>query len=47
MVVTQLVMAAIMTMTPIHMKAHGHGLGATGLVIAIHIGAMYLPSPQR
>ncbi|WP_350308756.1 MFS transporter [Sanguibacter hominis] len=45
MVVTQIVMAAIMTMTPIHMKAHGHGLGATGLVIAIHIGAMYLPSP--
>lgn len=45
MVVTQVVMAAIMTMTPIHMKAHGHGLGATGLVIAIHVGAMYLPSP--
>ena len=45
MVVTQVVMAAIMTMTPIHMQAHGHDLGATGLVIAIHVGAMYLPSP--
>lgn len=45
MVVTQVVMAAIMTMTPVHMAANGHGLGATGLVIAIHVGAMYLPSP--
>lgn len=26
------------------MKHHGHGLGDVGLVIGIHIGAMYLPS---
>ncbi|GAA2865677.1 MFS transporter [Nonomuraea rubra] len=45
MVLTQLVMVAIMTMTPIHMHGHGHGTAASGLVIAIHIGAMYLPSP--
>ena len=45
MVVTQVVMVAIMTMTPIHMAGHGHDLGATGLVIAVHVGAMYLPSP--
>ena len=45
MIVTQVVMTAVMTMTPIHMRDHGHGLGATGLVIAIHIGCMYLPSP--
>jgi MFS family permease len=45
MVFTQLVMVAVMTMTPIHMQAHGHDLQATGLVIAVHIGAMYLPSP--
>jgi MFS family permease len=45
MVLTQLVMVAVMTMTPVHMKAHGHDLTATGLVIAVHIGAMYLPSP--
>lgn len=44
MVLTQIVMAAIMTMTPIHMKHHGHGLSEIGLVIGIHIGAMYLPS---
>lgn len=45
MVMTQLVMVAIMTMTPIHMQAHGHDLAATGLVIGIHVGAMFLPSP--
>lgn len=45
MVVAQLVMVAIMTMTPIHMAHHGHGLSATGAVIAAHIAGMYLPSP--
>jgi len=45
MVLTQLVMVAVMTMTPVHMQAHGHDLHATGLVIAVHIAAMYLPSP--
>ncbi|KES06035.1 MFS transporter [Streptomyces toyocaensis] len=45
MVLTQLVMVAIMTMTPVHMHDHGHGTAASGLVIAVHIGAMYLPSP--
>ncbi len=44
MILTQIVMTAIMTMTPIHMRHHGHGLGAVGLVIGFHIGAMYLPS---
>ncbi|MEV4565997.1 MFS transporter [Nonomuraea sp. NPDC049419] len=45
MAFTQLVMVAIMTMTPVHMRDHGHGTAAAGLVIAVHIGAMYLPSP--
>jgi MFS family permease len=45
MVIAQLVMAAIMTMTPVHMEHHGHGLGATGFVIGAHIAGMYLPSP--
>ena len=44
MVLTQIAMVAIMTMTPVHMRAHHHGLGDVGLVIGIHIGAMYLPS---
>ena len=45
MIVTQIVMIAVMTMTPIHMRDHGHGLGATGLVISIHVAAMFLPAP--
>ena len=44
MVLTQVAMVAIMTMTPIYMQHHGHGLAETGMVIGIHIGAMYLPS---
>ncbi|MDY8094901.1 MFS transporter [Paenibacillus polymyxa] len=44
MVLTQIVMIAIMTMTPVHMKSHGHGLGAVGMVIGIHVAAMYFPS---
>ncbi len=45
MVLTQIVMVAIMTMTPVHMHDHGHGTAAAGLVIAVHVAAMYLPSP--
>lgn len=45
MVLTQLAMVATMTMTPVHMRAHHHGLAEVGLVIGIHIGAMYFPSP--
>ncbi|GHA70873.1 hypothetical protein GCM10010330_24540 [Streptomyces tendae] len=45
MILTRLVMVAIMTMTPVHMHDHGHSTAASGLVIGIHIGAMYLPSP--
>lgn len=44
MILTQIVMVAIMTMTPVHMGHHGHGLSAVGLVIGFHVGAMYLPS---
>ncbi|WCN37484.1 MFS transporter [Aneurinibacillus uraniidurans] len=44
MVLTQIVMVALMTMTPVHMRHHGHGLQEVGMVIGFHIGAMYLPS---
>jgi MFS family permease len=44
MVLTQVTMIAIMTMTPVHMLMHGHGLELIGLVIGVHVGAMYLPS---
>ncbi|WP_235879130.1 MFS transporter [Saccharopolyspora karakumensis] len=45
LVLSQLVMVAVMTMTPVHMHAHGLGTAASGLVIAVHVGAMFLPSP--
>lgn len=44
MVLTQIVMVAIMTMTPVYMKHHGHSLSQVGMVIGIHVAAMYLPS---
>lgn len=44
MVISQIVMVAIMTMTPIHMRAHDHALGAVGLVIGLHVAGMWLPS---
>ncbi|MCS0637451.1 MFS transporter [Streptomyces sp. LP05-1] len=45
MTVGQLVMVAVMTMTPVHMAGHGHGDHATGLAIAAHVAGMFLPSP--
>ena len=44
MVLTQVAMVAIMTMTPVHMRHHQHGLGQIGIVISMHIAAMFLPS---
>lgn len=44
MILTQIVMVAIMTMTPVHMGHHGHSLRDVGMIIGVHIGAMYLPS---
>jgi MFS family permease len=44
MVLTQVAMVAIMTMTPVHMRHHQHGLGQIGFVISMHIAAMFLPS---
>lgn len=45
MALAQLIMVAIMTMTPVHMHDHGQSTAASGFVIALHVGAMYLPSP--
>lgn len=42
---TNLVMAAIMAIAPVHLHEHGHGLGFVGLVIAIHVLGMFLPAP--
>ncbi|MBD8033208.1 MFS transporter [Solibacillus merdavium] len=44
LVMSHVVMVAIMTMTPIHMEHAGSGLSLIGLVISMHVAAMYLPS---
>lgn len=44
LILSQVVMVAIMTMTPVHMKHHGSTLTAVGMVIGLHVAAMYLPS---
>lgn len=45
MVLAQAVMVAVMSMTPVHLRDHDHGLGIVGIVIGVHIAFMYLPSP--
>ena len=45
MVGAQFVMVAMMSMTPLHMSGHGHGLGVIGFIISLHIAGMYLFSP--
>ncbi|HEX4688714.1 MAG TPA: MFS transporter [Nocardioides sp.] len=44
MVLTQVAMVAIMTMTPVQMRHHDRSLSQIGFVIGMHIGAMFLPS---
>lgn len=45
LVVGQFVMVLIMTMTPLHMAEHGHGLRAVGLVLSAHTFGMFALSP--
>jgi len=45
MIVGQVVMVGIMTMTPLHMRDHGHELAAVGLVISAHTAGMFALSP--
>ncbi|WP_342504874.1 MFS transporter [Sporosarcina sp. FSL K6-2383] len=44
LILSHAVMVGIMTMTPVQMQNHGAQLSAVGLVIGLHIAAMYLPS---
>ncbi len=41
----QAVMTLVMTMTPLHMADHGHGLGAVGIVLSGHTFGMFGLSP--
>jgi MFS family permease len=45
MVLANVVMVAIMTMTPIHLDDAGQSLAVVGLVISLHVAGMFLPSP--
>ncbi len=45
LVVGQLVMVLIMTMTPLHMTEHGHDLTAVGIVLSGHTLGMFALSP--
>jgi MFS family permease len=45
LVAGQTVMVLIMTMTPVHMAAHGHGVETVGLVISGHTFGMYALAP--
>jgi len=45
LVTGQVVMVLIMTMTPLHMTEHGHGLTSVGLVISAHTFGMFALSP--
>lgn len=45
LVTSQLVMTLVMTMTPYHLHAEGHGLETVGLVISAHTLGMFAFSP--
>ena len=44
MVISQVTMVAVMAMTPVHLKLHGHE-GVSQYVISLHIAGMYAFSP--
>lgn len=45
LVVGQVVMVAIMSITSVHLRGHGYDLGAVGSVISAHVLGMYAPAP--
>jgi len=44
-VTANLVMVAVMAMTPVHMRHHDHSLTLVGFVISLHILGMFGPAP--
>jgi MFS family permease len=45
LVASQVVMVLIMTMTPLHLVDHGHGLATVGFVLSAHTFGMFALSP--
>lgn len=43
--IANLGMVGVMAVGPVHLHVHGAGLGLVGVVISVHIAAMFLPSP--
>ncbi|WP_229811786.1 MFS transporter [Streptosporangium pseudovulgare] len=41
----QVVMVAVMTMTPVHLTHHGGSITIVGITISLHIVGMYAPAP--
>ncbi len=44
MVISQMAMVAVMTMTPVHLKLHGHE-SVSAYIISLHVAGMYAFSP--
>jgi predicted MFS family arabinose efflux permease len=44
-VTANLVMVAVMAMTPVHMRDHDHSLALVGFVLSLHIAGMFGPAP--
>ena len=45
LLVSQAVMVMVMAMTPLHMDAHGHGLGTIGWILSVHTAGMFAFAP--
>lgn len=44
-VIAQVVMAAIMTMTPVHIRHHGGSINIIGITISLHVAGMFALAP--
>lgn len=45
LVTTQFVMLLVMTVTPVHVRGHAHGLSGVGVVIGLHVFGMFGLAP--
>jgi MFS family permease len=42
---TNFVMAGVMAIAPVHLHAHGHDLDQIGVLVGLHVVAMFAPGP--
>jgi MFS family permease len=38
-------MVAVMSVAPVRLTEHGHGLALVGLIVSVHVAGMFMPSP--